>query len=58
MKKKIYIQPNVTIVTVGPQIMIAISNTNVVGLGYRGDTEGMVTSGDTKYNDYDVWDEE
>ena len=47
MEKKVYIQPMITVVTVGPQTLCAISDTNVEGLGYsRGGTEGNVISGD------------
>lgn len=56
MEKKAYIQPIVTIVTVGPQNMIAFSNTNV-GLGV-GNTDGEIEEGNVK-GDLgwdDVWD--
>ena len=56
MEKKAYIQPIVTIVTVGPQNMIAFSNTNV-GLGV-GDTDGEIEEADVKANNYSVWDDD
>lgn len=58
MEKKAYIQPMVTIVTVGPQNMIALSGTNVEGLDYEGNTDGEIEEAGVKGNFGwdDVWD--
>ena len=59
--KKEYIAPLVTIVKLSNRNMIAssiISTSGVEDLGVGGYTEGVVSEGAAKANNYSVWDED
>lgn len=57
--KKTYITPSITTVLLAQTTMIAISNTNVEGLGRNGDTgTAGITEGAAKANNYSVWDDD
>jgi hypothetical protein len=57
--KKSYISPSIITVIISQTAMIAISNTNVDGLGRGGTTsDAGITEGAAKSNSFSVWDDD
>ena len=57
MNKKVYVAPALMVVAVSTEVICAISNTNVTGLGVSGNTsDAGITDAGARRDDWgDIW---